>query len=69
MGSSQEVASILTIKTVFVHHNVTGRTIYRLAEGKQIPAFKVGVSRRFACIEIDQWIKRQSSMPMDQADV
>jgi excisionase family DNA binding protein len=39
---------------------VTERTIYRLAEAKQIPAFKVGGSWRFSKADIDGWIKRQS---------
>ena len=38
---------------------VTGRTVYRLAAAKQIPAFKVGGSWRFSKADIDSWIKRQ----------
>ncbi len=59
--------SILTIGEVADYLKVTERTIYRLAAGKQIPAFKVGGSWRFSRSEIDQWIKSQSSMPTDQA--
>jgi excisionase family DNA binding protein len=68
MENSQEVAAIMTIKEVSDYLKVTERTIYRLAAGKQIPAFKVGGSWRFSRSEIDQWIKSQSSMPMEQAD-
>lgn len=60
--------AIMTIGEVSDYLKVTERTIYRLAAGKQIPAFKVGGSWRFSRSEIDQWIKSQSSMPMDQAD-
>lgn len=68
MDSSSDSVSIMTIKEVSDYLKVTERTIYRLAAGKQIPAFKVGGSWRFSRSEIDQWIKSQSSMPMDQAD-
>ena len=68
MDSSSDPVSIMTIKEVSDYLKVTERTIYRLAAGKQIPAFKVGGSWRFSRSEIDQWIKSQSSMPMDQAD-
>lgn len=52
---------ILTIKEVADYLKVTERTIYRLAAGKQIPAFKVGGSWRFARVEIDSWIRQQSA--------
>lgn len=68
MDSSSDPASIMTIKEVSDYLKVTERTIYRLAAGKQIPAFKVGGSWRFSRSEIDQWIKSQSSMPTEQAD-
>jgi excisionase family DNA binding protein len=68
MDSSSDLVNIMTIKEVSDYLKVTERTIYRLAAGKQIPAFKVGGSWRFSRSEIDQWIKSQSSMPMDQAD-
>ncbi len=68
MDSSSDPSSIMTIKEVSDYLKVTERTIYRLAAGKQIPAFKVGGSWRFSRSEIDLWIKSQSSMPMDQAD-
>ncbi len=68
MDSSLDPAAIMTIKEVSDYLKVTERTIYRLAAGKQIPSFKVGGSWRFSRSEIDQWIKNQSSMPMEQAD-
>lgn len=68
MDSSSDPSSIMTIKEVSDYLKVTERTIYRLAAGKQIPAFKVGGSWRFSRSEIDLWIKNQSSMPMDQTD-
>jgi excisionase family DNA binding protein len=61
MASSPSAGAILTIKEVADYLKVTDRTIYRLAAAKQIPAFKVGGSWRFAQADIDEWIKQQSS--------
>lgn len=52
---------ILTIKEVSDYLKVTERTIYRLAAAKKIPAFKVGGSWRFSLVDIDRWIKQQST--------
>jgi len=53
--------AIMTIGEVADYLKVTERTIYRLAGAKQIPAFKVGGSWRFSKMDIDRWIKQQSS--------
>ena len=53
--------AIMTIGEVADYLKVTERTIYRLAGAKQIPAFKVGGSWRFSKMDIDGWIKQQSS--------
>jgi excisionase family DNA binding protein len=71
MASSPGDHEILTIKEVADYLKVTERTIYRLAAGKQIPAFKVGGSWRFARVEIDSWIRQQSAAtqsPENDAD-
>ncbi len=61
MPSSPAENAIMTIGEVADYLKVTERTIYRLAGAKQIPAFKVGGSWRFSKVDIDEWIKRQSS--------
>jgi excisionase family DNA binding protein len=62
MPSSPADNAIMTIGEVADYLKVTGRTIYRLAGAKQIPAFKVGGSWRFSKADIDGWIKDQSSV-------
>lgn len=52
---------ILTLKQVAGYLKVTERTIYRLAGAKKIPAFKVGGTWRFSRIDINSWIRRQST--------
>jgi len=54
-------SDILTITEVSEYLKVAERTIYRLAAGKKIPAFKVGGTWRFSRAEIDKWIKKQTS--------
>lgn len=54
-------SDILTITEVAEYLKVAERTLYRLAAGKKIPAFKVGGTWRFLRADIDQWIKRQTS--------
>ena len=55
-------SDILTILEVANYLKVAERTVYRLAAAKKVPAFKVGGAWRFSRQEIDQWIKRQSSV-------
>ena len=62
MPSSPADNAIMTIGEVADYLKVTGRTIYRLAGAKQIPAFKVGGSWRFSKADIDGWIKDKSSV-------
>lgn len=61
MHNRQTDLEVLTLPEVAVYLKVTERTIYRLAGSKRIPAFKVGGVWRFSRVEIDNWIKLQSS--------
>ncbi|MGE7137427.1 helix-turn-helix domain-containing protein [Luteibacter sp. NPDC031894] len=60
MPSRPNEFEILTIKQVAAYLQVTERTIYRLAGGKEIPAFKVGGTWRFSRQDIDGWIRKQT---------
>ena len=62
MHNRQTDLEVLTLPEVAVYLKVTERTIYRLAGSKKIPAFKVGGVWRFSRMEIDNWIKLQSSL-------
>ena len=67
MPSSPPENAIMTIGEVANYLKVTERTIYRLAGAKQIPAFKVGGSWRFSRVDIDGWIRDQSSIASETA--
>jgi len=47
---------ILTLDEVAVYLKAGKRTVYRLAQGGDIPAFKLGGSWRFRRAELDRWI-------------
>jgi len=61
MPTNSSDGEILTLREVAGFLKVTERTIYRLAAAKKIPAFKVGGTWRFSRVDIDSWIKQQSS--------
>ena len=67
MPSSPADNAIMTIGEVADYLKVTERTIYRLAGAKKIPSFKVGGSWRFSKVDIDRWIREQSSGSADES--
>ena len=49
-------SEILTLEEVAVYLKAGKRTVYRLAQKGEIPAFKLGGTWRFRRSELDQWI-------------
>ena len=49
----------LTLKDVAELLKLSEKTIYRLAQQGEIPAFKVGGSWRFRASDIQQWVAQQ----------
>ena len=49
----------LTLKDVAELLKLSEKTIYRLAQQGEIPAFKVGGSWRFRASDIQQWVAKQ----------
>ena len=56
-----DTGEIFTLDEVAAYLKVGKRTVYRLAAGRKIPAFKVGGTWRFRRQEIDLWIRRQTN--------
>ena len=52
---------ILTIREVAEYLKVTEKTVYGLAQKRQIPGFKVGGQWRFRREDIDAWIGTQTA--------
>jgi len=53
---SEQSDEILTIDEVAAYLKAGKRTVYRLASGGKIPAFKLGGTWRFRRTELNQWI-------------
>ena len=49
-------SEILTLAEVAAYLKAGKRTVYRLAQNREIPAFKLGGTWRFRRSELDRWI-------------
>jgi excisionase family DNA binding protein len=56
-----------TVRQVAEHPSVNERTVYRMAERGDLPAFKVGDAWRFRREDIDAWIARKQRERGDNA--
>ena len=56
---SESVSPAWTVRQVAEYLAVNERTVYRMAERGELPAFKVGDAWRFRREDIDAWIARQ----------
>jgi excisionase family DNA binding protein len=56
---------ILTLPEVAQLLKVAEKTVYTMAQRRELPAFKVGGQWRFKREDIDQWIERQKSLARD----
>jgi excisionase family DNA binding protein len=59
MTEPSPLEHVLTLRDVAAYLKVDDRTIYRLAQAKKMPAFKVGGTWRFRKGDIDAWIEAQ----------
>lgn len=53
---SDQPDEILTIEEVATYLKAGKRTVYRLAAGGKLPAFKLGGTWRFRRCDLDKWI-------------
>ncbi len=59
--------AILTIKEVAALLRVAEKTAYTLAQGGDLPGFKVGGQWRFRRRDIEAWIDAQTRRPAEDA--
>ncbi len=52
---------ILTTEEVYKYLKIPRSSLYKLAEDKKIPAFKVGRHWRFKKSKIDAWVEKQET--------
>ena len=55
------VSPAWTVRQLAEYLSVNERTVYRMAERGELPAFKVGDAWRFRRHDIDAWIDRQQA--------
>lgn len=56
---------VLKIKDVATLLKVGEKTVYSMAQSKELPAFKVRGQWRFSRKDIDAWIEQQKHIPED----
>ena len=61
-------SEILTFDEVAAYLKAGKRTVYRLAQRGEIPAFKLGGTWRFRRSELDSWIASSISRMKPEAD-
>ncbi|WP_176331625.1 methylation-associated defense system helix-turn-helix domain-containing protein MAD1 [Burkholderia vietnamiensis] len=59
-------SDILTLEEVAEYLKASKRTIYRMAQKGEIPAFKFGGSWRFRRQELDAWIAERINVKREQ---
>jgi len=52
---------VMTVGEVAAYLKVNEKTVYRLAQRRDLPAFKVAEAWRFKRVDVDLWIERQKS--------
>lgn len=57
-----EESDLIRIKEVARILDVTEKTVYRMANDSEIPAFKIGGSWRFKRKEITEWLEKQRNV-------
>jgi len=59
---------ILTLEEVAAYLKAGKRTVYRLAQRREIPAFKLGGTWRFRRSELESWIASSISKTKPKTD-
>ena len=62
--------SAMTVREVATYLNVNEKTVYRLAQRRELPGFKVAGAWRFRRDDIDRWIEeqKQAGTELDEGD-
>ena len=62
--------SAMTVREVATYLNVNEKTVYRLAQRRELPGFKVAGAWRFRREDIGRWIEvqKQAGTVLDEGD-
>lgn len=61
-GTMVVPSGALTVRQVAERLNVNERTVYRMAQAGEIPAFKVAGTWRVLGADLDAWIEKQKAI-------
>ena len=61
-GTMDAVSGALTVRQVAERLNVNERTVYRMAQTADIPAFKVAGTWRVLPADLNTWINKQKAI-------
>ncbi len=61
-GTRVVPSGALTVRRVAERLNVNDRTVYRMAQAGEIPAFKVAGTWRMLSADLDAWIEKQKAI-------
>jgi excisionase family DNA binding protein len=59
---------ILTLPEIAQLLKVAEKTVYSMAQKKQLPAFKVGGQWRFKRVDLDHWIEQRKAASRDDGE-
>ena len=62
-SSPQQKSDVMTLSEVAAYLNCHPSTVYRLLEGGELPAFRLGGDWRFLRSEVDKWIAARQVQP------
>lgn len=58
-------SSAMTVREVAAYLNVNEKTVYRLAQRRELPGFKVAGAWRFRPEDIETWIASRKTGPQE----
>jgi len=58
-GAREMTDKLLTLNDLSEYLNISRRTVYRLLEGTQLPAYRIGGHLRFKRNDVDEWLEHQ----------
>ena len=66
-SSPQQKSEVMTVSEVAAYLNCHPRTVYRLLEGGELPAFRLRRDWRFLRSKVDKWIAERQVRPQAPA--
>jgi len=59
---------VLRVRDVAALLKIGEKTVYSMAQARELPAFKVRGQWRFSRTDLDEWIEKQKQVPQELAE-